>query len=208
MKKVVKSIIVIAIILISMSDITATKSIIPENINRNIELYEIKEKESVTVNTNSIIDFYKTDPNKKEYLKERMEQARLEKKLALEKRQKELQLRNSIVNFSKQFVGNPYVLGGTSLTEGADCSGFVQSVFRNFNISLPRTANAQSTAGDGVEIENIQPGDIISYGYNGTVSHSAIYIGNGQIVHASTPELGIRIDNMNIMPIITIRRVI
>ena len=114
---------------------------------------------------------------------------------------------SEVANFAMQFVGNPYVYGGTSLTNGADCSGFVMAVYANFGISLPRTTGGQAQSGYPVDINNIQAGDIISYGYNGYVSHSALYVGNGMIVHASTPELGIRIDNMNIMPIVTIRRI-
>lgn len=114
---------------------------------------------------------------------------------------------SEVANFAMQFVGNPYVYGGTSLTNGADCSGFVMAVYANFGISLPRTTGGQAQSGYPVDINNIQAGDIISYGYNGVVSHSALYVGNGMIVHASTPELGIRLDNMNIMPIVTIRRI-
>ena len=106
-----------------------------------------------------------------------------------------------------QCVGNPHVYGGTSLTQGADCSGFVMAVYANFGVSLPRTTGGQAQSGYPVAMNDIMPGDIISYGYNGYVSHSALYVGNGMIVHASTPELGIRLDSMNIMPIITIRRI-
>ena len=112
-----------------------------------------------------------------------------------------------VAGYAAQFVGNPYVYGGTSLTEGADCSGFVMSVYANFGVALPRTAGGQATVGEAVSVENAQPGDIISYGYNGVVSHSAIYAGNNTIIHASTPSLGIRTDSMYIMPIVTIRRV-
>ena len=80
-------------------------------------------------------------------------------------------------------------------------------LYEHYGVSLPRTANAQSTVGYSVSIENAQPGDIVSYGYNGIVSHSAIYIGNEMIVHASTPQGGIKTDNMYMMPIITIRRI-
>src|SRR5699024_6318623 len=89
-------------------------------------------------------------------------------------------LGQEIVNYALQFVGNPYVWGGTSLTNGADCSGFVQSVYAHFGISLPRTSESQMYAGTTVSYSEAQPGDLICYG-----SHIAIYIGNGQIVHAS-----------------------
>ncbi len=95
---------------------------------------------------------------------------------------------SSIVNFATQFVGNPYVWGGTSLTNGADCSGFVQSVYANFGISLPRTSYEQETAGYEVSYSEAQPGDLICYG-----SHVAIYMGDGKIVHASNSTDGIKI---------------
>ena len=114
---------------------------------------------------------------------------------------------SDVASYAVQFVGNPYVAGGTSLTNGADCSGFVMSVYANFGVSLPRTAPAQASVGTSVPVDQIQAGDIVSYGYNGNVSHSALYIGNNTIVHASTPSLGIRTDSMYIMPIVSVRRV-
>ena len=97
---------------------------------------------------------------------------------------------NSIVNFATQYVGNPYVWGGTSLTNGADCSGFVQSVYKNFGINLPRTSYEQQNMGTEVSYANAQPGDLICYG-----GHVAIYMGNGKIVHASNSRDGIKISN-------------
>lgn len=97
---------------------------------------------------------------------------------------------SSVVNYATQFVGNPYVWGGTSLTGGADCSGFVQSVYANFGVSLPRTSYEQQNAGTEVSYADAQPGDLICYG-----GHVAIYMGNGQIVHASNSRDGIKISN-------------
>lgn len=97
---------------------------------------------------------------------------------------------SSVVDFATQFVGNPYVWGGTSLTNGADCSGFVQSVYANFGVSLPRTSYEQQYAGTEVSYADAQPGDLICYG-----GHVAIYMGNGQIVHASNSVDGIKISN-------------
>lgn len=97
---------------------------------------------------------------------------------------------SSVVDFATQFVGNPYVWGGTSLTNGADCSGFVQSVYANFGVSLPRTSYEQQNAGTEVSYADAQPGDLICYG-----GHVAIYMGNGQIVHASNSVDGIKISN-------------
>ena len=101
----------------------------------------------------------------------------------------------SIVNFAVQFVGNPYVWGGTSLTNGADCSGFTQSVFANFGISLPRTAASQSCSGTPVDLGSIQAGDLLFYEGSGGIGHVTIYMGNGQVVHASNSNTGIIISD-------------
>ncbi len=108
-----------------------------------------------------------------------------------------------IANYACQFVGNPYVAGGTSLTNGADCSGFVMSVYKNFGYSLPRSSYAQSSVGKSVSYSEAQPGDIIYYG-----GHVAIYIGNGRIVHASTERTGIKTESATYRSIITIRRIV
>ena len=117
-------------------------------------------------------------------------------------------VRVSIVNYAKQFLGNPYVWGGTSLTKGADCSGYVQSVFRHFNISLPRTSAAQSTCGTKVSASDVKPGDLFFYAKYGRVNHVAIYIGNGQVINASSPKTGIKISNAYYRTPVAIRRVI
>ncbi|MBD5454507.1 MAG: hypothetical protein HDR30_09380 [Lachnospiraceae bacterium] len=108
-----------------------------------------------------------------------------------------------IANFACKYVGYPYKAGGTSLTEGADCSGFVWAVYKNFGYSLPRTSYAQSGAGRSVSYSEAQPGDIIYYG-----GHVGIYIGNGQIVHASTERTGIKRESATYRSIITIRRIL
>ncbi len=100
-----------------------------------------------------------------------------------------------IADYAVQFVGNPYVYGGTSLTNGADCSGFTQSVMANFGIYISRTAADQSYGGTAVDISNLQPGDLVFYADGGYVGHVALYIGGGQIVHASTESTGIIISN-------------
>ena len=111
---------------------------------------------------------------------------------------------SSVVNYATQFVGNPYVWGGTSLTNGADCSGFVQSVYANFGVSLPRTSYEQQNAGTEVSYADAQPGDLICYG-----GHVAIYMGNGQIVHASNSRDGIKIsDNAAYRTITSVRRLV
>lgn len=104
-------------------------------------------------------------------------------------------VRSSMVSYAMQFLGNSYVYGGTSLTNGADCSGFVQSVFRNFGISIPRTAASQSGSGTPVSLSDIQPGDLLFYYGGGSIGHVTMYIGNGKVVHASSPSTGIIISN-------------
>ena len=108
-----------------------------------------------------------------------------------------------IAKFACQYVGYPYKAGGTSLTEGADCSGFVWAVYKNFGYSLPRTSYSQSTVGKSVAYSEAQPGDIIYYG-----GHVGIYIGNGRIVHASTERTGIKTESATYRSIITIRRIL
>lgn len=110
-------------------------------------------------------------------------------------------LGQQIASYACQFVGNPYVAGGTSLTEGCDCSGFTSSVYAHFGISIPRSSYAQSAAGRAVSYSEIQPGDILYYG-----GHVGIYIGNNQIVHASTAATGIKISSASYRTAITIRR--
>lgn len=113
------------------------------------------------------------------------------------------ELGKSVAEFACQFVGNPYVWGGTSLTNGADCSGFVMSVYANFGVNLPHSSSADRSVGSAVNgIENAQPGDLVCYS-----GHVAIYIGNGQIVHASTAKTGIIISNANYRSILSVRRI-
>ena len=109
-----------------------------------------------------------------------------------------------VVQFAKQFVGNPYVYGGTSLTNGADCSGFVMSVYKNFGVNLPHSSAADRNVGAAVNgLENAQPGDIICYS-----GHVGIYAGNGQIVHASTSKTGIIVSSATYRSILSIRRIL
>lgn len=110
---------------------------------------------------------------------------------------------SEVVSYACQFVGNPYVFGGTSLTEGADCSGFIQSVYAHFGISLPRTSGELRSAGKEVSYANAQAGDIICY-----AGHVAIYMGNGQIVHASSPTTGIKYGTATYRTILSVRRVL
>lgn len=136
----------------------------------------------------------------KEAIIERQEQERAEeekrkaeeaKRKAEEERQAK---RQEVVDFALQFEGNPYVYGGTSLTNGADCSGFVMSVFKEFGYELPRVAAAQMEASTLKNVKDIEPGDLVFYGDYG-IDHVALYIGDGKIIHASTSATGIKISD-------------
>ena len=105
-------------------------------------------------------------------------------------------LGQQIADFAVQYVGYPYVYGGNSLTEGVDCSGFTQQVYLHFGYSIPRRASIQATVGTSVAISDLQPGDLVFYGDSEGVGHVVIYIGNGQVVHASTPSKGIIISDL------------
>ena len=113
---------------------------------------------------------------------------------------------SDIANYALQFVGNPYVWGGTSLTSGADCSGFVQSVFANFGIGLARTAADQSYGGTDVSLDNLQAGDLLFYNSTGSIDHVAIYIGGGSIVHAANSSSGICTSSYNYSTPVCARR--
>ena len=104
---------------------------------------------------------------------------------------------SEVVAYAKQFLGNPYVYGGSSLTKGTDCSGFTMSVYAHFGYSLNRSSYTQVYNGRAVSMSSLLPGDLLFYKYNGsTISHVAMYIGGGQIIHASTPSTGITISGM------------
>ncbi|MCR5256232.1 MAG: C40 family peptidase [Acetatifactor sp.] len=107
-------------------------------------------------------------------------------------------LRVDICEYAKQFVGNPYVWGGSSLTKGTDCSGFTMSVYKHFGISLSHSSRAQANEGKKISASELQPGDLVFYtNSSGTINHVALYIGGGQVCHASSPKTGIKINKYN-----------
>ena len=109
----------------------------------------------------------------------------------------------AVADYALQFVGNPYVYGGSSLTNGTDCSGFVMSVYANFGVSLPHSSSADRSQGAAVDgLANAQAGDLICYS-----GHVALYIGNGQIVHASTAKTGIIVSNADYKKVLAVRRI-
>lgn len=109
----------------------------------------------------------------------------------------------AVAEYALQFVGNPYVYGGTSLTNGADCSGFVMSVYANFGVSLPHSSTSDRNQGYAVDgLANAQPGDLVCYS-----GHVGIYIGNGQIVHASTAATGIKVSSADYRKVLAVRRI-
>lgn len=105
-------------------------------------------------------------------------------------------VRVDLCQYAKQFLGNPYVWGGVSLTNGADCSGFVLSVYKKYGVTLPHYSGAQANSGTKISVSDAKPGDLIFYGKGQTINHVAIYIGNGQVIHASSPTTGIKISNV------------
>ena len=112
----------------------------------------------------------------------------------------------AIADYATQFVGNPYVYGGASLTGGADCSGFTMAVMANFGIGLPHNAAAQSGCGTPVSMDALQPGDLLFYDGGGGIGHVSIYIGGGQVVHASNPTNGILISDIGYRTPVAARR--
>ena len=117
-------------------------------------------------------------------------------------------VRVELCQYAKQFIGNPYVWGGTSLTKGADCSGFTLSVFKKYGITLPHYSVSQSQMGTKVSLSEAKAGDLVFYSNGSRVNHVAIYIGNGQVVHASSPRTGIKISNVGYRTIHSIRNII
>lgn len=106
------------------------------------------------------------------------------------------QVRNDVIEYAMQFLGNPYVYGGTSLTNGVDCSSYTQQILGKFGYRINRTSSTQYNNGRRISANELLPGDLVFYGYSGIISHVAIYIGDGKIIHASDPTRGILISGL------------
>lgn len=107
-------------------------------------------------------------------------------------------VRVELVEYAKQFLGNPYVYGGSSLTKGTDCSGFTMSVFKKFGVKLSHHAASQAKEGTKISASDLLPGDLVFYADSrGNINHVALYIGGGQVIHASSPKTGIKISKYN-----------
>lgn len=116
--------------------------------------------------------------------------------------------RAALVTFALQYVGNRYVWGGTSLTKGVDCSGFTMQVYKQFGYSLPHYSGAQAKCGKSIKLSEAQPGDLVFYGRGKTIGHVAIYMGNGQIVHASNKREGIKVSSVYYRNILKVVRIL
>jgi len=237
MKKIIKKMLIIQlsileVFLLSLLFDTEQTSCIMETENDNLLVYNyptdrllspmiVKEEVLLEETDEDIEETKKTEPEtideetvSEEVIKETIEEVveevveRKPTPVAPIVRDVNLSVAENLVAYAKQFVGNAYVYGGNSLTEGTDCSGFTKLIYAQYGVYLPRVAYDQSFVGVEVAINDIQVGDLVLSGYNGTTHHVAIYIGNGQIVHALNSDVGIVITDLYIMPITHIRRVL
>ena len=184
---------------VTMTVMAQPQSVMASQITLANELVEWAQEEAVK--------YEKAQENAQKIIEERQEQeAQADKERAKEiareaaqetarkAEEKRMSRRQEVVDFALQFEGNPYVYGGTSLTNGADCSGFVMAVFKEFGCELPRVAAAQCDASVKKEVAELEVGDLIFYGDYG-IDHVALYIGGGKIIHASTSATGIKISD-------------
>lgn len=168
---------------------------------------ENPEKEEVLEEPEQIFEYAESKEEEEARLEKEAEEARKEEEEARKKAEEEAKEKagsgQAVVDYACQFIGNPYVWGGTSLTNGADCSGFVQSVYKHFGVSLPRTSGQMRGAGTGVSYSEAIPGDVICYD-----GHVGIYMGDGQIVNAINRSKGIGVLSATYTSIVTVRRIL
>lgn len=171
--------------------------------NELFTLREIKDKKDITEDMLVLPLEEETKEEEKEEKEEKEEVSTSEEVIPYNE-----DLASEIVNYALNFVGNPYVYGGNSLTDGTDCSGFTMLIYGRYGISLPRVARDQSYYGTSISLDDIEKGDLVFSGYNGEIGHVAIYIGDGKLVHALNENVGIVVTTLYIMPILAVRRVI
>ena len=181
------------------------------------ENHELKEQEIIEINKNLVKQTSFNIKSTKEEIEEEPKIIEETEKVELIENEVEpsvepvvetnIELGKEIANYASQFVGIPYVYGGSSLNSGTDCSGFTMAIYSNFGISLPHTATGQSNLGREISLDSLQPGDLIFYGYD-SITHAALYIGNGQIIHAMNESMGVNISSYDFMPIIKAIRII
>lgn len=165
---------------------------------RLAELAEMREQDEENVNRQYVVQSEQQSQSQgvRQELKEEQKQTNNESINSSSGGQQTSSSRQKIVDYAVQFVGNPYVYGGTSLTNGTDCSGFTQGIYRHFGVSINRTSREQANNGKAVSLDNVKPGDLIFYKNGSTIGHVALYIGDGKVVHASSERVGITISNM------------
>ena len=187
------------------------QKIVKKKQEKRLEKKKIKkenpEKEEVLEKPEQIFEYAESKEEEEARLEKEAEEARRREEEARKKAEEEAKEKagsgQAIVDYACQFIGNPYVWGGTSLTNGADCSGFVQSVYKHFGVSLPRTSGQMRGAGTGVSYSEAIPGDVICYD-----GHVGIYMGDGQIVNAINRSKGIGVLSATYANIITVRRIL
>lgn len=165
---------------------------------RLAELAEMREQDEENANRQYIVQSEQQSQvqEDKQELKEEQKQSNSESINLSSGEQQTSSSRQKIVDYAVQFVGNPYVYGGTSLTNGTDCSGFTQGIYRHFGVSINRTSREQANNGKSISLDNVKPGDLVFYKNGSTIGHVALYIGDGKVVHASCERVGITISNM------------
>lgn len=187
------------------------QKIVRKKQEKKVELKETEkenpEKEEVLENPEQIFEYAESKEEEEARLAKEAEEARRKEEEERKKAEQEAKEKagsgQAVVDYACQFIGNPYVWGGTSLTNGADCSGFVQSVYKHFGVSLPRTSGQMRGAGKGVSYSEAIPGDVICYD-----GHVGIYMGDGQIVNAINSSRGIGVLSATYANIVTVRRVL
>jgi peptidoglycan DL-endopeptidase CwlO len=182
-------------------DYVKLKKVYSEAISIEEEQAQLAAEADAAVRKLSVAD--SSSNTKKTYAKSNTVKAEVKRSTASEVKSEQKSsssnssVRNQIADYALKFEGNPYKWGGTSLTRGADCSGFTQSVLAHFGIYVPRTSRQQASSGRRVDLDDIRPGDLIFYRKNGTINHVALYIGNGKVIGAKSKSEGIRITNYN-----------